>query len=67
MRICHRPWKPSSIAQALIAVGAGGCAVWSWMHGNVGAAMGAFCIALVMSIVASTTEERTQVEPEKSK
>lgn len=67
MRICHRPWKPSSIAQALIAVGAGGCAVWSWVHGDGMAAAGAFGIALVMSIVASSTEERTQVEPEKSK
>lgn len=62
MRVCQRPWKPSAIAQALIAVGAGGCAVWSWVHSDWFAATGAFCIALVMSIVASATEERASAK-----
>lgn len=51
-----RPWRPSSIAQGVLAVFAGGCAVWSWTHGDHIGSVIAFALAWVFTCFALSSE-----------
>ena len=59
-------WQPSNVAFGVLAGVAGGCAAWSWYHGEVGAGVGAFVIGFLFGVFARSVEvekSRREAEP----